>query len=331
MPDTTVIPDIQDTTGPALEWALWSTTMRLVTTDARALPSAKRIVDHELAKVELACSRFRRDSEIMRLAEAGGRPVTVSRTMLDLTQTALAAAIATDGAVDPTMGSALQQLGYDRDLDEVRTTSRAGVTVRVVPTPAPGWMRVSVDRAASTVTVPAGVVLDLGATAKAWAADRCAQEVADQLGCGVLVSLGGDIATAGPAPEGWTVAVQDLPDDPAALVTIPSGSGIATSSTRKRRWVSDGRELNHILNPATSLPVDPVWGAVTVVGRTCVEANTWSTAALVRGASAPGLLAGRGVAARFVTPDGGDVVFAGGWPSEAEGVTAEQARMSQPA
>ena len=45
--------------------------------------------------------------------------------------------------------------------------------------------------------MPAGTQLDLGATAKAVAADRCARLVHDALGTGVLVSLGGDIATAG--------------------------------------------------------------------------------------------------------------------------------------
>nr|WP_254900771.1 FAD:protein FMN transferase [Rhodococcus sp. 1168] len=52
------------------------------------------------------------------------------------------------------------------------------------------------------LNLPVGVILDLGATAKALAADRCAELVASTLGCGVLISLGGDISTSGPAPEG---------------------------------------------------------------------------------------------------------------------------------
>lgn len=319
---------LTDTRGPALEWALWSTTARLVTADPRALPAAKRLVDHELALVELAASRFRHDSEVSRLARAEGRPRRASRTLLDLTESALAAAHVTRGAVDPTMGGAMARLGYDRDLSEISTTvPLAHGTLRLVSTPAPGWQRVQVDRAASTITVPRDVTLDLGATAKAWAADRCAAVVADQLGTGVLVSLGGDIATAGPAPQGWTVGVQDLPDDPAALVTLPAGWGMATSSTRRRRWQAEGRELHHVLDPRTSLPVDPVWGSVTVAAPSAVMANTWSTAALVAGHRAPGVLAAEGVQARLLDRAGA-VTFVGGWPAEAEAVTPDQARMA---
>ncbi|AKT50506.1 FAD:protein FMN transferase [Arsenicicoccus sp. oral taxon 190] len=319
---------ITETRGPALEWALWSTTMRLVTSDARALPAAKRLVDQELVQVELAASRFRHDSEVMRLARAGGRPVSVSDTLLDLTDAALAAAVVTGGAVDPTMGSALARLGYDRDLTGVgHARPFAGGTVRVVPAAAPGYRRVRVDRAAGTITVPPDVTLDLGATAKAWAADRCARVVADQLGTGVLVSLGGDVATSGPAPrEGWTVSIQDLPDDPAALVSLPAGWALATSSTRRRRWQVEGRELNHVLDPATCLPVTPCWSSATVAAPSCVEANTWSTAALVAGPSAPGVLARQRLQARLLHLDG-QVTFVGGWPADAEALTQDQARM----
>ncbi|MCG7320488.1 MULTISPECIES: FAD:protein FMN transferase [Arsenicicoccus] len=315
--------------GPALEWALWSTTMRLVTSEERALPAAKRLVDHELQGVELAASRFRHDSEVARLARSGGRPVRVSPTMLALTEAAVAAAVVTHGACDPTVGTALERLGYGRDLEGVgRVIPTAHGTIRLVERPAPGWRRVRIDRAAGTVTVPADVTLDLGATAKAWAADRCARIVAEQLGTGVLVALGGDIATAGPAPApGWTVSVQDLPDDPAALVSLPSGWSMATSSTRRRRWQVEGRELNHILDPATSLPVVPHWSSASVAAPSCVLANAWSTAALVTGPTAPGLLAGAQVQARLLDLQG-DVTYVGGWPADAEGVTEQQARTS---
>lgn len=320
---TTTSPTAGTPAAPAVaadDWSRWSTSMRLVVTDPAALPAARAVVDAELDAVERACSRFRPDSEVMTLVPGEATPV--SATLLDLVEAAVAAAVVTDGAVDPTLGRALVRLGYDRDIEQVRATTLpgpGGATVRLVSAPAPGWRRLAVDRAAGTLTVPAGVLLDLGATAKAWAADRCAQVVAGRFGCGVLVALGGDIATAGPAPDGgWTIEVRDEADDPGAFVTIPSGAGIATSSTRKRRWVRDGRELNHVLDPATSLPVDPVWGAVSVVGHTCVEANAWSTAALVRGRAAPALLTDAGLPARFVGPDGVPVRYVAGWPREAE-------------
>ena len=166
--------------------------------------------------------------------------------------------------------------------------------------------------------MPADITLDLGATAKAWAADRCARVVSGELGIGVLVSLGGDIATAGPGPVGgWRVLVRDQPDDPAAVVSLPSGAALATSSTRSRQWRREGRELHHILDPATCLPVEPVWASVTVAAGTCVEANTWSTAAVVQGSGAPALLTRQGLAARLLGVDG-TATHLGAWPAAAE-------------
>ena len=107
--------------GPAYEWALWSTTMRVVTADPRALPSARRLVDTELARVELAASRERRDSEVANLPT--GRRVHVSGTLTAILAAALRAAHDTDGALDPTVSRPLEPVDDSQrwrgiDLDE---------------------------------------------------------------------------------------------------------------------------------------------------------------------------------------------------------------------
>jgi thiamine biosynthesis lipoprotein len=168
----------------------------------------------------------------------------------------------------------------------------------------------------TTVTLPVGVVLDLGATAKAFAADRCARLVAEQTGAGILVSLGGDIATAGPGPSaGWQIRVSDGEDQPETAIGLPSGSAVATSSTIRRTWTHQGRGAHHILDPRTGLPAEPVWRTVTVAAPTCVTANTLSTAAVVRGKAATRWLDAAGVSARFVSASG-RVLTVGGWPAE---------------
>src|SRR5439155_8236267 len=112
--------------------------------------------------------------------------------------------------------------------------------------PAVGWRQIHLD--ADRLTVPAGVRVDLGATAKAYAADLCARTVHQQLGVGILVSLGGDMATAGPGPAGgWRVLVRDQPDEPSCTVALAAGTALATSSTRSRRWRAGNRSLHHIL------------------------------------------------------------------------------------
>jgi FAD:protein FMN transferase len=302
------------------QWPVWGTVARIVVTDPARLAAATDLVEAELAAVDEACSRFRADSELRRACRAGGRPVVVSPLLADLVAAALRAARETDGAVDPTVGAALCALGYDRDFAAItgRGYDRdfAAVTGRVVA-PAvrvfatPDWRAVRLRH--RELTVPDGVLLDLGATAKAVAADRAAARVAERLGVGVLVALGGDIATAGTAPaRGWQILVQDRPGDPADVVRLPAGAALATSSTVGRAWGRPGELLHHIVDPATGRPAPTVWRTVSVAAYSCLRANTLSTAAIVRGHAAADLL-GR-APSRLVTPEL-DVLRRGGWPS----------------
>jgi thiamine biosynthesis lipoprotein len=295
-------------TPAGIEWDRWSTEMHLLVTDPDSLASARAVVDGELDAIEVAASRFRPDSEVCALASADGARVPISPVLADLIAAALQAASVTDGDVDPTVGCTLVALGYDGDIaDAGRTPRVASVRVPV------NWTDVDFD--GRSVRLPAGTLLDLGATAKAVAADRCAHRVHAETGSGVLVNLGGDIATAGPTPDGgWQILVQDTPDDPASQVSIGGDAGLATSSTSRRRWQRAGEVFHHIVDPRTGTSADPVWRTVSVAGNSCLAANTLSTAAIIRGHRAPAWLAGLGVPARFVDQDGCERTV-GGWPS----------------
>jgi len=285
-------------------WAVWGTVARIVVTDPAAVGGATAIAKAELAAVDAAGSRFRDDSELSLACRSGGRPVTVSPLLADLISAALMVAEVTDGDVDPTVGGALHRPGYDRDF--ARITGRVvAPAVRVFPVPDYRAVRLRGEE----LTVADGVLLDLGATAKAAAADRIASMIALRLGVGALVALGGDIATAGPGPsDGWPVLVQDRPGDPADTVHLPSGAALATSSTTGRPG-SPG--LQHIVDPRTGRPAARIWRTVSVASSSCLQANALSTAAIVRGRGAYELL--REVPSRLVTPSL-DVVRRGGWP-----------------
>lgn len=290
------------------QWSRWSTDMHLLVTRPAALAEARAVVDAELDAVEIAASRFRPDSEICALAAADGARTPVSPVLADLLEAALAAASLTDGDVDPTVGSALIALGYDRDIDQLDPAHPrvASVSIRS------DWSMVEFD--GRSVRLPAGVLLDLGATAKAVAADRGAKLVYERTGSGVLVNLGGDVATVGPTPEGgWQVLVQDTDDDPASHVVLGDGAGLATSSTCRRRWWRDGDIVHHIIDPRTGQSADPVWRSVSIAASNCLAANTISTAAIIRGRRAPDWVAALGVPARFVDR-AGEVRIQGGWP-----------------
>jgi thiamine biosynthesis lipoprotein len=305
-------------TEAAASWRALGTLVRLVVTEPRCLAEARAVLEADLAAVDLACSRFRADSEICALR--GGPGQQVSPLLAEAIAVALRAAELTDGDVDPTVGAAMSALGYDRDFEQIRSALPAGpagpVTVRTVP----GWREVRLD--GRTLTMPEAVQLDLGATAKAWAADRSAARIAQRAGCGALVSLGGDIAVAGRAPDGgWRIRVQDVtgepgdpPDGPYALVAIRDG-GLATSSTKARRWQRAGDVLHHILDPRTARPAETIWRTVSVTAGTCADANAASTAAVIRGRAAPGWLASLGLPSRLVD-EAGVVFTVAGWPRE---------------
>ena len=295
--------------------ALGSTALVAVSIES-GLGAAREAVERVVADFDLACSRFRDDSELTALNREAGSAVPVGPLMLGAVQAALRAAKLTDGDVDPTVGQALITLGYDRDFDSVRDQPQ-----RVRFAAVPGWRTIKVDQESATVRVPRGVTLDLGATAKALAADRAATEAHSRAGCGVLVGLGGDFAIAGPAPApGWRIRVTDdhraALDAPGQWITLRSG-GLATSSTTTRRWRAGAEGVHHVLDPATGGPAAVVWRTASVTAASCLDANIAATAAIVRGEEAVGWLDSLGLPSRLVRADGA-VLHLAGWPGEGD-------------
>jgi thiamine biosynthesis lipoprotein len=161
------------------------------------------------------------------------------------------------------------------------------------------------------------MVIDLGASAKAHAADTIAARLADRLPGGFLVSLGGDVAVSGDLPpEGWQVAVEGTAGD-CREVVASRGQALATSSTARRTWTQGGQQRHHILDPRTGRPAERVWEQVTCAGASALEANAASTAAVVLGAEAPAWLEAHGIPARLDPAAGGPVVTTPGWPRPA--------------
>jgi thiamine biosynthesis lipoprotein len=311
----------------------------VVVADPAGLARARDAVQQTVAAFDLACSRFRADSELSALNRSGGSPVRVSPLLLEAVGAALRAAQITDGDVDPTLGAALIALGYDRDLALVGDDSPPGHAGAATPGraggPTPGragaptvsfaavagWRTIRIDEPARTISLGRGITLDLGATAKALAADHAAAAARLAAGCGVLVSLGGDIALGGPAPpDGWRVRVTDDhrsgSEAPGQWVALRSG-GLATSSTTVRRWRTGDETVHHLLDPASGRPAQAVWRTVTVAAATCLDANIASTAAIVRGERAVAWLGSIGLPSRLVSGDGTSLHLAG-WPGQGD-------------
>ncbi len=301
----------------------FGTTATVVVTDAEAMQHATLILASEIEEMDRAASRFRPDSEVAALSRAGGSPVRVGSLMFESVLVALSVAEWTDGAVDPTVGRLMEDLGYDGDFAGMAETSER-------PRSAPNrelvdarnrrqacWRSIEVDFEKRTVRVPDGVLLDLGASAKALAADRAAASIARRTRTGVLVSIGGDISVAGPPPDGgWAIGIAQSSSTPAdsvdQVVAITSG-GLASSSTTIRSWNRSGRVVHHIVDPQTGDCARECWSLVSVAASSCVEANAASTAAIVWGPSAPKRMTMARLPARFVSV-AGDVSVVCGWP-----------------
>jgi thiamine biosynthesis lipoprotein len=292
------------------------TTARLAIWPPDRLRRALGAIDAEIRKLDLAASRFRADSEISRVqAAADGTAVPISESLAEVIGVALAAARWTGGLVDPTVGVALESLGYDRDFVLVGDGGRLPEPVAV-----PGWRSVGLD--GPELTLPAGIRLDFGATAKGlgadWAVSAALAAVAGR--GGVLVSLGGDLRAGGEEPlGGWPVLIADehrqrkRTGRPTQVVRLPGGA-IATSSTTCRQWRRDGTLLHHIVDPRTGRPATGPWRTASVAAATCAEANAAATAAIILGTDAAEWLVSRKLPGRLVSPDG-TVLTVAGWPA----------------
>jgi len=290
------------------EFPVWGGHAVIAVTERPALPAAVDAVRATVARFDAACSSFRDDSELSALNAAGGQPLPVSPTLREAVAAALRAARLTDGDVDPTVGEALVAFGFIPGAGSGQTPE-----IRAVP----GWRAVELDHRTGTIRVPLGVRLDLGATAKALAADEAAAAASDASGCGVLVSLSGDIALRGEPPQdGWRIRVTDdhrsSAQVPGQWIALRSG-GLATSSTTVRR---DGA-VHHLIDPRSGGSAAVHFRTVSVAAGSCLDANIASTAAIIRGEPSVAWLAQQGLPARLVLRSG-QVQHVAGWPAGGE-------------
>lgn len=269
----------------------------LVDTDDReGARAAACIAEDEAQRVERTFSRYRTDNIVHRINGAGGRPVEVDEETAQLIDYAAACHEMSDGMFDITSGVLRRVWRFDGG---DRVPSEAAVREVLAQV---GWNRVTwKDR---TLTMPAGMEIDLGGVGKEYAVDRAASLVAAAIGAPFLVNFGGDLFASGPRRGGraWGVGL----DDPertgrGALyrIDLPRG-GLATSGDARRFVLHQGRRFGHILNPKTGWPIEGAPRSVTVVAATCVEAGTLSTLAYLKGPGARAFLEEQGVQFRIV-------------------------------
>ncbi len=274
----------------------WRTTLAVTldgSADRASLRRAEQILTAEVNRLERTASRFRPDSEISAVNRAPGQWVQASAQLVELVEVALAAAESTGGLVDPCLGMQVDAAGY-------RSWAAGDVAVLEPTTPVPagsgGWREVEV--AAGRVRIPAGVALDLGATAKAWLADEVAERIADELGLDVVANMGGDLRVIAAAP-GWVVSADhEVSGLPERSIGITDG-GLATSGQGRRRWLTTSGPAHHLIDPRTGRSAESGWWAVSALAASATTANVAATAGMLLDGDAPGWFAGRGLHGLF--------------------------------
>lgn len=249
----------------------------------------------EIHRLDALLSRFRPDSELSRLNEAGA--LEVGPELYEVVELALAARERTGGAFDPTVHDALVAAGYDRTFAEIDESRPAGA-------PAACGGAVRLDPATRRIGLGEGVRLDLGGMAKGWAADRvCAQ--LHETGP-ALVDAGGDIAVAGLLDgHPWPVGVET----PDGTVTLALARGaLATSGRDRRRWRRAGEERHHVIDPATGAPAVTDLVRATAFAGSAADAEVEAKVLLLAGERAA---ASSGTPCVLVTEDGRTVVGGG--------------------
>jgi thiamine biosynthesis lipoprotein len=269
----------------------------LVDTDSpprgeRALELARQ----EARRIERKFSRYLPDSEVGRINGSHGQSVRVDEETAHLLDYAATCYELSEGMFDITSGVLRRAWKFDGS-DRVPAEAAVADLLQYV-----GWGRVAWgDR---TLTMPAGMEIDLGGIGKEYAVDRAASLIAAEIPDAFVVNFGGDLCASGPrrGSRPWNIGV----DDPertgdATIARIPlSRGGLATSGDARRYILYRGKRLGHILNPKTGWPIDGAPRSVTVIAPTCVEAGTLSTLAYLQGPGARAFLEAEGAQFRIV-------------------------------
>ncbi len=240
-----------------------------------------------LEHLERCWSRFIPDSDISRLNLTPGRPIAVDPSTVTLLATMLEGWEVTDRRFDPTVLRALVAAGYGASIDDPMrvTILPSGQLDWSDDTDEPTLAALVIDAIGSMATLPTGLTIDAGGIGKGLAGDLAGAQLLAGGATGALVSIGGDLSMAGTPPVGgWLIEIEHPDRDRGIVCTIAvNGGGVATSSTRSRRWHNDGVERHHVIDPWTGQPSTTDLAAVTVVARSGWLAEAHATAALLAG------------------------------------------------
>lgn len=257
-------------------------------------------------EVDAQMSTWRPDSDLMRLNAAPvGAWTAAPERLRAVLRLGLEVGRASGGAFDIGMGDAVSAWGFG-PAAAAPDAIRAAMEARRRPA------HEVLEIEGAHVRKAAPLALDLNGIAKGYGVDRLAETLREQGIADALVGVDGEMRALGLRPDGeaWTIAVEapDAGRRAAHSILALQDAAVATSGDY-RHWVEvAGRRLSHTMDPRRGAPLAASPASVTVVARSCAEADAWATALMVLGAERGAALAARrGIDALFLlrSEDGG--------------------------
>lgn len=244
--------------------------------------------DTLMSDIWAACQRYEnmlsktvKGSDVSRINSADGQTVTVDAETWNVLSEAKKLNRMTGGAFAITIAPLTAQWDFTGGTNRMPTGEE-----RIAALPLVDDEKLTLGEN-NTVTLPAGMQIDLGGIAKGYIADQVAALVRGRCS-GALLNFGGNVYAVGTKPDGsaYNVGVQD-PDNPNSSNSIGFVSvtdrSVVTSGIYQRGFNIDGVRYHHILSPWTGLPSDSDLASATIIAESSMDADALATACIVLG------------------------------------------------
>ena len=234
----------------------------------------------ECGKYEQLLSRTVEGSDAWRINHANGEPVEVSEDMAVILRFAKAISEKSGGAFDVTIGPASTLWDFKAETPALPDAEALAEAAKRID-----YSKLELD--GTTVTLPAGMMIDLGAIAKGYIADQIKSYLKERGVEHAILSFGGNVIAIGAKPDGspWKVGIQDIDGETqtAMLVSKNIDMSAVTSGIYERGFEMDGVIYHHLLSPFTGWPVQNELASVTIFSDSSMMGDALSTTAFVMG------------------------------------------------
>ncbi len=231
------------------------------------------------AQYEKIFSRTDPDSELYALNASGS--AEVSEHLLSLLETSLFYSELSGGRFDPTMGAVSAAYGFSSESPTVPPAETISEMLSHT-----GYEKIEI--VGSRVTLgDSEAVLDLGAIAKGYIADRLAELLREKGVQSAIIDLGGNILCLGSKPDGsdFKVGIQyPYRGSDKIITSVPiSDMSVVTSGVYQRYFEHDGQIYHHLLDPKTGYSINNGLISVSIIGEKSVDCDALSTSVFSMG------------------------------------------------